>query len=271
MKSLRVRLTLSLAIVLAAVFFIGCVSLLNAQGAEGLVAPTETPAPTPTPSQGALHDAVLALDTLDSYTLSTRLSLKGTQVDDTVVDAYVDLDSAYDRLAPAYRMEAHAKGMPGWEDQDKEITMAVVLIGDKAWQYSSDMGTWQESVAPAYGQVIPQLHTSLLADVHVTDLHLDTQTIEVNGIACYPGAFTEKDLQSSSAADELVTATGQACVAADGGYLVNMTVDMEMSRAADWKGSPGDLRQGTARLTIEAGSFNQPVTIEPPAASSATQ
>lgn len=271
MESLRVRLSLWLAIVLAAVFFIGCAGLLNAQDVDGSLAPTETPAPTPTPSQGALHDAVIALDSLDSYTLSTYLSLKGVQVDDTPVDAYIDLRSSYDRLAPAYRMDARAKGMPGWQEKDKEMNVAVVLIGDKAWQYDGERDLWQESEAPDYGMVIPQLHTSLLADVHVTDLHLDSQTIEVNGVECYPGVFTEKDMRPSSSTDEVVTATGKACVAAEGGYLVNMTVDMQMSRAADWKGDPEDLRQGTARLSIEAGSFNQPVVIEPPVVKESAQ
>ena len=268
MELLRVRLALWLAIVLAAVFFIGCVGLLNAQGAEGLVAPAETPVPTLPPSEGALHDAVIALDTLDSYTLSTRLALKGIKVDETVVDAYLNLDSAYDRLAPAYRMDVRTKGLPGWEEAEKEISIAVVLVGDKAWQYDSRRDLWDESEAPDYIQAIPQLHTLLLTDLdlHVEDLHLDSQAIEVNGVECFPGVFTEKDLRSSSSDDEVVTSAGQACVAVEGGYLVNMTVDLQMSHAADWEGAPGDMRQGTAHLSIEAGSFNQPVAIAPPLA-----
>jgi hypothetical protein len=103
----------------------------------------------------------------------------------------------------------------------------------------------------------------LLQNFDVTKGQRDPIPKAVNGVPCYVYTFDENDfdLSDSSPGDEVVRATGEVCVALDGGHVVQLVVDADF-RYTD----PGQVfEEGNVRMTFDISDVNQPITIGPPA------
>jgi hypothetical protein len=83
---------------------------------------------------------------------------------------------------------------------------------------------------------------------------------EVNGVSCYKYTFNEKDFTATTG-EAVQNATGEAYIAVDGGYVVKMTMDGNVS----YTKSDQMFDEGTIKLTFDLTDINKPITIAPPA------
>ncbi len=235
---------------------------------EPAAKPTEKAAePAATPAQGGgeeaqldLKSSVSSVQNLSSYRVGFRFDWKGTKAGQPV-DGYIDMRSAFVREPAAREMQLEAKGM----DQSSAQTptkFSFIQVGDTSWMYESQSNTWMQLPAGessfADGFFKPE---DLMSSFDVNKGQRSLLPEDVNGVSCYKYTFTEKDF-ASDVGESVKNATGEAYIAVDGGYVVKMTINGDVSYSAD-KNQMFD--EGTIKLVFDLSDINKPITVEPPA------
>jgi hypothetical protein len=170
--------------------------------------------------------------------------------------------SAFVREPAAREMQFEAKGL----DQAQAATqtpskISFIQVGDTAWMYESQSNTWMQVPAGessfAEGFFKPE---DLMSGFDVNKGQRSLLPEEVNGVSCYKYTFTEKDFTANQG-EAVKNAAGEAYIAVDGGYVVKMALNGDVSYTT----SDQMFDEGTIKLTFDLTDINQPITIEPPA------
>jgi hypothetical protein len=230
-------------------------------------APAEkTVEPAATPAQGGgeeaqldLKNSVSSVQNLSSYRVGFRFDWKGTKAGQPV-EGYIDMRSAFVREPAAREMQFEAMGMDQASAQSPS-KISFIQVGNTAWMYESQSDSWMQLPAGessfAEGFFKPE---DLMAGFGVNKGQRSLLPEEVNGVSCYKYTFTEKDFTASTG-EAVTNASGEAYIAVDGGYVVKMTINGDVS----YTKSDQMFDEGTISLTFDLSDINQPITIEPPA------
>jgi hypothetical protein len=222
--------------------------------------------PAATPAQGGAEEAQLDLKSsvssvqnLSSYRVGFRFDWKGTKAGQPV-DGYIDMRSAFVREPAAREMQFEAKGMDQAATQAPS-KISFIQVGDTAWMYESQSNTWMQVPAGeanfAEGFFKPE---DLMSGFGVNKGQRSLLPEEVNGVSCYKYTFSEEDFTASTG-EAVKNASGEAYIAVDGGYVVKMAINGDVSYT-----TPDQMfDEGTIKLTFDLSDINQPITIEPPA------
>ncbi|PWH13613.1 MAG: hypothetical protein DDG58_13750 [Ardenticatenia bacterium] len=212
------------------------------------------------------------LEKLDSFRGEMMLSWSGTKaVEDEAgkkvdkqVEGFFNLKFAFVRQPPAYEMHMESRGLEGPES-DKLSKISYVQVGDTAWVYQNDTDSWMqmpagEMVSDSFLQMTPAnlfpgLDTTLQEKGGAAE-----QT--VNQIKCYNYAFSEKDIPTSVELGQISRASGEVCLAAEGGYIVNFSLSADVA-SPDEENPVFD--KASVKMSYKVFDVNQPIVIEPPA------
>jgi hypothetical protein len=263
------------AIIMLVTLVLTCLAIQTPGGANAMVAaaPAATEAPTAQATEsaeqgektpGPLDFSLESLKDLTSYRSTLDVKWNGTK-DDKPVEGHLSVRHAFVREPAAYEMHLEGAGYLGGSVDEKPMKVSFYQIGDQTWFYTSENDSWMQ--VPS-GQM--DFQKSFLEFSPATilpgfsanqELKHDPKVREVNGVACYQYAFTEKDIAPGESEERAITrAQGEAFVAVDGGYIVKLTVD------ADINAPLGDdlFQKGTLNLSYDLSDINQPFTIELP-------
>ena len=228
--------------------------------AEKTVEPAATPAQAGgEEAQLNLKSSVSSLQNLSSYRVGFRFDWKGTKAGQPA-EGYIDMRSAFVREPAAREMQLEAKGMDqaGAQTPSK---VSFIQVGDTAWMYESQSNNWMQLPAGessfADGFFKPE---DLMSSFDVNKGQRSLLPEEVNGVSCYKYTFTEKDFTSSTS-ESVKNASGEAFIAVDGGYVVKMGINADVS----YTKSGQMFDEGTIKLVFDLSDINKPITIEPPA------
>jgi len=165
------------------------------------------------------------------------------------------------REPAAREMQFEAKGMDQASSQTPS-KISFIQVGDTAWMYESQSNTWMQLPAGesnfAEGFFKPE---DLMSGFGVNKGQRSLLPQEVNGVSCYKYTFTDKDFASTTTGETVKNATGEAYIAVDGGYVVKMTINGDVS----YTKTDQMFDEGTIKLAFDLSDINKPITIEPPA------
>jgi hypothetical protein len=231
-------------------------------------AAAEPPATEPAapPAQGSgeeaqldLKSSVSSVQNLSSYRVGFRFDWKGTKAGQPI-EGYIDMRSAFVREPAARELQLEAKGM----DQASAQTpskISFIQVGDTAWMYESQSNTWMQLPAGessfAEGFFKPE---DLMSSFDVNKGQRSLLPEDVNGVPCYKYTFSEGDF-TANAGETVKNASGEAYIAVDGGYVVKMTINGDVS----YTDQSQMFDEGTIKLVFDLSDINKPITIEPPA------
>ncbi len=211
-----------------------------------------------------LDMSMSGLEDLNSYRSDMYVKWEGTEGGEPVTGS-LSVKSAFVREPPAYEMHIEGQGFEGDTDQGLG-KVSFITIGDSTWFYEGETDTWMQMPSGDSGFdegffFAPQDFFSEF-DTSTGKRSLVPQ--KVNGVQCYKYTFTEKDLQVEDPEEgEIVRAQGEAFVAVDGGYMVKLDMEVEMtSKVGDEFAA---FEEGTIEMEFEVYDINQPIVIEPPA------
>jgi hypothetical protein len=211
-----------------------------------------------------LDMSMSGLEDLNSYRSDMYVKWEGTEGGEPVTGS-LSVKSAFVREPPAYEMHIEGQGFEGDTDQGLG-KVSFITIGDSTWFYEGETDTWMQMPSGDSGFdegffFAPQDFFSEF-DTSTGKRSLVPQ--KVNGVQCYKYTFTEKDLQVEDPEEgEIVRAQGEAFVAVDGGYMVKLDMEVEMTSKADDEFAA--FEKGTIEMEFEVYDINQPIVIEPPA------
>jgi hypothetical protein len=248
--------------------------------AEAIPLPTETPIPSPATqappdateappesAEGASEEAELDLDTsvsglqnLNSYRAAFRFDWDGTKAGQPVT-GFMEMRSAFVREPPAQELYFEGQGFEAGENQDLGKA-TFVQVGDTAWFYESESDTWMQVPAGSldFADGLFFQPQDLLKDFDVNKGRRNPSPKQVNGVPCHVYTFNENDF-ALAGSGTVVRADGEVCVAVDGGYVVQLTVDADFSYS-----DPEEVfEEGNIKMTFDISDVNQSILIEPPA------
>jgi len=211
-----------------------------------------------------LDMSMSGLEDLNSYRSDMYVKWEGTEGGEPVTGS-LSVKSAFVREPPAYEMHIEGQGFEGEADQGLG-KVSFITIGDSTWFYEGETDTWMQMPSGDSGFdegffFAPQDFFSEF-DTSTGKRSLVPQ--KVNGVQCYKYTFTEKDLQVEDPEEgEIVRAQGEAFVAVDGGYMVKLDMEVEMTSKAEDEFAA--FEKGTIEMEFEVYDINQPIVIEPPA------
>jgi hypothetical protein len=233
-------------------------------------APTSEPAPPADNSadQGGeealdLVGSISGLANLNSYRAVFRFDWTGTK-DDQPVQGYMQMNSAFVRQPPAQELHFEGQGLDSSADQGLG-KVSFIQVGDKAWFYESNSDSWMQVPAGSmnFAEGLFFKPEDLLSDYDIAKAQRSSSPQQVNGVQAYKYTFDENDfdLPSLAAGEVVQRADGEVYVAVDGGYVVKLTIDADLS----YTDSSEMFQQGNVKMTFDISDINQPITIEPPA------
>lgn len=209
-----------------------------------------------------LDTSISSLENLNSYRVTFRVDWNGTKGGQAVT-GYLDMRSAFVREPPAQEIHFEGQGFDAGEDQGLG-KVSFIQVGDTAWFYESESDTWTQlpagSLSYEGGFFFPP--EEFLSEFEADKGRRSLLPQQVNGVQCYKYTFDEKDfIDESDPTSEVTRAQGEACIAVDGGYIVQFVVDADVRNAA----SDDIFEEGTITMAFDIFDINQPITIEPPA------
>ncbi|MGC8880392.1 MAG: hypothetical protein ACP5R2_14345 [Anaerolineae bacterium] len=239
-----------------------------------------TPQPTEEATEPEATEEVppSGLQKLDSFRSEMMLSWNGTKaVEDEAgkkvdkqVEGFFNLKFAFVRQPPAYEMHMEGVGLEGM-DPEKVTKISFVQVGDTAWMYQSDTGSWMQMPAGEMSSadfmemtpatLLPGLDATLKEKGEASE-----QTI--NRVKCYNYTFSEKDIPTSAELGKISRASGEMCLAAEGDYIVNFSLSADV--ASSYEENPM-FDKGSINMTYKVFDVDQPIVIEPPAEALAQQ
>lgn len=204
------------------------------------------------------------LEDLNSYRSDMYVEWEGIEGGEPVT-GYITVELAFVREPPAYEMHFEGQGLEGGTDQGLG-KVSFIQVGNNSWFYEGETDTWMQVPSGDFGFdegffFAPQ---DFFSDFDTSTGKRSLVPQNVNGVLCYKYTFTEKDLQVADPDEgDIVRAQGEAFVAVDGGYLVKLEMEAEMtSKAGDEFAA---FEKGTILMEFEVYDINQPIVIEPPA------
>jgi len=211
-----------------------------------------------------LDMSMSGLEDLNSYRSDMYVEWEGIEGGEPVT-GYITVELAFVREPPAYEMHFEGQGLEGDTDQGLG-KVSFIQVGNNSWFYEGETDTWMQVPSGDFGFdegffFAPQDFFSEF-DTSTGKRSLVPQN--VNGVLCDKYTFTEKDLQVLDPDEgDIVRAQGEAFVAVDGGYMVKLEMEAEMtSKAGDEFAA---FEKGTILMEFEVYDINQPIVIEPPA------
>jgi hypothetical protein len=233
--------------------------------------PTNEPVATPAESSGGqseeqaldLMTSISDLANLNSYRAAFRFDWTGTKGDQPI-QGYMQMNSAFVRQPPAQELHFEGQGFEANADQGLG-KVSFIQVGDKAWFYESDSDSWMQVPAGSldFAEGLFFKPEDLLSDYEISKAERSQSPQQVNGVQAYKYTFDEKDFDVTglSAGDVVTRADGEVYVAVDGGYVVKLAIDADLSYT-----DPNEIfQQGNVKMTFDISDINQPITIEPPA------
>jgi len=207
-----------------------------------------------------LNTSVSGLQNLSSYRATFRFDWNGTR-DGQPVTGFMEMRSAFVREPAAQELFFEGQGFEAGENQGLG-KVAFVQVGDTAWFYEGESDSWMQVPAGSldFAQGLFFQPQDLLQDFDVIKGRRNPIPKQVNGVPCHVYAFDEKDFDLAQGGT-VVRADGEVCVAVDGDYVVQLSVD------ADFRYSEPEevFEEGNIIMTFDISDVNQPITIEPPA------
>ncbi|MGQ9503162.1 MAG: hypothetical protein ACUVSF_12675 [Anaerolineae bacterium] len=211
------------------------------------------------------------LQKLASFRSEMSLSWTGTKAfdeDDKKVDKQVEgffnLKYAFVRQPLAYEMHLEAAGLES-TDPNKVTELSFVQVGDTAWMYQSEAGSWMQMPAGDISSadlmkmtpatLLPGLDTRLKEKGGASE-----QTL--NEVKCYNYTFSEKDIPRTEGLGKINRASGEVCIAVEGDYIVNFSLSADVTSGAEENPM---FDKGSLNMTYKVFDINQLIVIEPPA------
>jgi len=244
---------------------------------EAPEAPTPTAAEaeaeaTATPAEAGEEEADIDLvgsmsgmKNLNSYRVAFRFDWKGTKGGEPVT-GYMEMRSAFVREPPAQELHFEGQGLQAGEDKGLG-KVSFIQVGDTAWFYESESNTWMQVPAGQldFSEGMFFKPEDLLKNFNASKGQRSLLPQEVNGVQCYKYTFNEKDFATSALAEgeAVERAQGEVYVAVDGGYVVKLAIDADLSYSQPTETEMFD--KGNVKMTFDLSDINQPITIEPPA------
>lgn len=201
------------------------------------------------------------LENFDSYRSNMYVEWEGTEGGQPT-GGYFQIESAFVREPPAAEMHISSDGFDS-DQQQGDGTVSFVRVGDNAWFFESQSGTWIQVPGDTldfeqdFYNFTPE---DFLSGADIGKARRNPVPVEVNGVLCNEYIFDEKGLTDASG-QGITRAQGKVYVAVDGGYMVKLLME------ADTKSLMGDTAfdEGTIYMELGISDINQPITIEPPA------
>jgi len=244
---------------------------------EAPEAPTPTAAEaeaeaTATPAEAGEEEADIdligsmsSMENLNSYRVAFRFDWKGTKGGEPVT-GYMEMRSAFVREPPAQELHFEGQGLQAGEDKGLG-KVSFIQVGDTAWFYESESNTWMQVPAGQldFSEDMFFKPEDLLKNFNASKGRRSLLPQEVNGVQCYKYTFNEKDFAASALAEgeAVERAQGEVYVAVDGGYVVKLAIDADLSYSQPTETEMFD--KGNVKMTFDLSDINQPITIEPPA------
>jgi hypothetical protein len=210
-----------------------------------------------------LNMSQAALEGFNSYRTETTVRWEGTDNGEPASGA-LTIKYASVREPPAMQMEMSGNDF-GAGHGDEMSNVSFIQVGDTAWFYESESDSWMQVPSGDFGFEEGFFFTpeDFLSEFEPNSGKRSPFPQDVNGVSCYKYSFDEKDFAEMDPSEGEVTyAKGEAFVAVDGGYVVKLTMEMEMQSADD---QAEVFDNGTMWLDYNLTDVNQPITIEPPA------
>lgn len=278
MKLLRMMLPVSLALMLALLAFGTHLSQLQAMGASpnesaasvayrpesvvpAALAAKATPTPQPTEeSGGMLGEALGRLAQLDSYRSVLHMTWDGTDTEGQPTKGYIDIKEALVREPHAYRMDIEGEGF--MDEEGGVSRFALVVIGDQAWYYLSDTNSWMQMPAGSIAQEAGTMSAQqILQQFELVGAEAEAKTEYVNDVECDHYTFTEREISISEEEGKIVSARGDAFIAVEGGFLVKLWVQADITGAG---GEGALVEKGSMEFTYDVSDVNAEISIEAP-------
>jgi hypothetical protein len=203
---------------------------------------------------------VSGLQDLESYRAAFRFDWNGTRSGEPVT-GFMEMRSAFVREPAAQELYFEGQGFEAGENQGLG-KVAFVQVGNTAWFYEGESDSWMQVPAGSidFAEGLFFQPQDLLQDFDVIKGRRNPVPKQVNGVPCHVYTFDEKDFDLAQGGT-VVRADGEVCVAVDGGYVVQLSVD------ADFRYSDPEevFEEGNIIMTFDISEVNQPITIEPPA------
>jgi hypothetical protein len=209
-----------------------------------------------------LDMSLSGLENLNSYRSMMYVEWEGTEGGEPS-SGYLHIEYASVREPPAYEMHMTGEGFDAGGDMGLG-TVSFVQVGETAYFYDGESGNWSQVPAGTFDFEEGFFFTpqDFMSGFSTSTGKRSLVPQSVNGVMCHKYTFSEKDLVSMSPDEGQITrADGEAYVAVDGGYIVKLSVEIEMVAGSD---EVATFDEGTIWMVFELSDINQPITIEAP-------